>query len=290
MNGELRPFLRAPTDAYAGGDKGADSAVDGRAGRRRAMKRTPSSGAGDGLIRLASLLVFLAAWQLAAALAQTATLPAPTTVFARLGDEILSGVLPHHLGITLLRVVVSFVAAMLIGAVIGIAMGRWRRLDLFLDGWLVLGLNVPALVTIILCYVWFGLNDTAAIVAVAINKIPTVVVTVREGARAVDGRLLQVAAAYRLSRWRSLSRVYLPQLYPYLMAAARTGLSLIWKIVLVVELLGRSDGIGFQLNVFFQFFDIAGILAYTLVFAAVVLLAEAAILRPLDRRLARWRN
>ena len=50
---------------------------------------------------------------------------------------------------------------------------------------MLVGLNVPALVTIILCYVWFGLNDTAAIVAVAINKIPTVIVTVREGARAV---------------------------------------------------------------------------------------------------------
>ncbi|HRP98634.1 MAG TPA: ABC transporter permease subunit, partial [Rhodocyclaceae bacterium] len=83
---------------------------------------------------------------------------------------------------------------------------------------------------------------------------------------------------------------YLPQLVPYLMAAARSGLSLIWKIVLVVELLGRSNGIGFQLNVFFQFFDIAGILAYTLVFAAVVLLVEAAAMRPLERRLTKWRG
>jgi len=113
---------------------------------------------------------------------------------------------------------------------------------------------------------------------------------VREGARAIDRNLMQVAHAYRLPRWRTLTRVYLPQLYPYLMAAARSGLSLIWKIVLVVELLGRSNGIGFQLNMFFQFFDIAGILAYTLVFAAIVLIAEAAGLRPLERRLTRWRG
>ena len=89
---------------------------------------------------------------------------------------------------------------------------------------------------------------------------------------------------------RTLVRVYLPQLYPYLMAAARTGLSLIWKIVLVVELLGRSNGIGFQLNVFFQLFDIAGILAYTLVFASIVLLVEALFMRPLERRLTGWRH
>ena len=101
---------------------------------------------------------------------------------------------------------------------------------------------------------------------------------------------MQVADAYRLSRWRRFTQVYLPQLHPYLFAAARTGLSLIWKIVLVVELLGRSEGIGFQLNVFFQLFDIAGILAYTLVFAGVVLIVEAFVLRPLERRLTRWRG
>jgi NitT/TauT family transport system permease protein len=73
------------------------------------------------------------------------------------------------------------------------------------------------------------------------------------------------------------------------MAAARSGLALIWKIVLVVELLGRSNGVGFQLGTFFQFFDITGILAYTFAFAAVVLVVEAILMRPLERRLTRWR-
>ncbi|MFN3987457.1 MAG: ABC transporter permease [Rhodocyclaceae bacterium] len=244
----------------------------------------------DAALRVASLLVFLLIWQVAAVWMQSATLPTPMTVLARVWQETASMVLPEHLMVTLGRVVIAFAAAMVIGTAIGIAMGHWRRLDTFLDAWLVLGLNIPALVTIILCYVWFGLNDWAAILAVAINKIPTVIVTVREGARAIDPRLMQVARAYRLPRRVTFVRVYLPQLVPYLMAAARSGLSLIWKIVLVVELLGRSNGIGFQLNVFFQFFDIAGILAYTLVFAAIVLLVEALLLRPLERRLTAWRG
>ncbi|MBN8441618.1 MAG: ABC transporter permease [Thauera sp.] len=258
--------------------------------RRRDAAARPGAGHVSALLRVSSLIAFVLLWQLTAVLLQSPSLPPPAAVFERLIDETASMAMPLHLGITLTRVGVSFLLAMAIGTVIGIAMGHWRRLDTFLDAWLVLGLNIPALVTIILCYVWFGLNDWAAIVAVAINKIPTVVVTVREGARAIDPRLMQVAAVYRLSRWRTFSRVYLPQLHPYLMAAARAGLSLIWKIVLVVELLGRSNGIGFQLNVFFQFFDIAGILAYTLVFAGVVLLAEALLLRPLERRLTAWRG
>lgn len=240
-------------------------------------------------LRIASLFVFVLLWQLGASLADSRTLPDPLAVLARIGAETASLALPGHLAVTLGRVAVAFAVAMLVGALVGMAMGRWRKVDAFLDAWLVLGLNIPALVTIILCYVWFGLNDWAAIVAVAINKIPTVIVTVREGARAVDPRLLEVARAYRLGRRTTFLRVYLPQLAPWLIAAARSGLSLIWKIVLVVELLGRSEGVGFQLNVFFQFFDITGILAYTLVFAGVVLAAEGWLLRPLERRLGAWR-
>ena len=74
------------------------------------------------------------------------------------------------------------------------------------------------------------------------------------------------------------------------MAATRGGLALIWKIVLVVELLGRSDGIGFQLHMAFQVFDVASILAYSLAFIAVVQLIELALLQPLERRASAWRE
>ena len=242
------------------------------------------------LVRAASLLGLALIWQIAALVVHSDVLPGPLAVLAALIAHTLSGELPYHLAITLARVAASFLLAMAIGTAVGIVMGRYRKLDLVLDGALVLGLNIPALVTIILCYVWFGLNDVAAVLAVALNKIPTVIVMVREGARAVDPKLLAVAQAYRVPRWVTLRRVFLPQLYPYLMGAARSGLALIWKIVLVVELLGRSNGVGFQLHLYYQFFDISSILAYTLAFAAVVLLVEALVMRPLEKRLTRWRT
>ena len=178
---------------------------------------------------------------------------------------------------------------MLVGVVVGFLMGRFALADTMLDGVLIVGLNVPALVVIILCYLWFGLIEAAAIAAVAVNKMPLVAVTVREGVRAVDRGLLQVGTVFGVSLGRRLLHIYLPQLYPYLMAAARSGLSLIWKIVLVVELLGRSDGVGFQLGSFFQFFDITSILAYTLAFVLVIYSIESLVLRPLEAHLTRWR-
>lgn len=247
------------------------------------------SGARESWLRWLFLLGFLLVWQWAAMVVNKPLLPAPTVVLSTLWADLTGGSLLYHLAITLARVAVSFLIAMAFGTALGILMGRYRDVDAALDSLLVLALNIPALVTIILCYIWFGLTETAAVTAVALNKIPTVVVTVREGARAVDRQLMEVAGVYRVSKWRIFAHVYLPQLYPYLMAAARSGLALIWKIVLVVELLGRSNGVGFQLGTFFQFFDITGILAYTLAFAAVVLMVEAVLMRPLERRLTRWR-
>jgi NitT/TauT family transport system permease protein len=164
-----------------------------------------------------------------------------------------------------------------------------KRADAFFDSWLILFLNIPALVTIILCYIWFGLNEVAAILAVAINKIPNVAVTMREGARALERQYFDLARVYRLGNWRILRHVVLPQLSPFFAASARSGLALVWKIVLVVELLGRSNGVGFQLNLFFQLFDVPSILAYTIAFVAVVQLIEVGLFKPWERHANRWR-
>jgi NitT/TauT family transport system permease protein len=240
--------------------------------------------------QIASVVLLLVLWHGAAIAAGSAMLPTPASVLTALGEEIENGELPYHLGATLARVAVSFCLAFLIGAAVGIAMGRIEPLDRFLDPWLVLLLNVPALVIIILAYVWFGLIEAAAVAAVAVNKIPNVVVTLREGARALDRDLLEMARCFRLGHWPTLRHVVLPQMFPYMMASARSGLALIWKIVLVVELLGRSNGVGFQLHLFFQLFDVASILAYTFAFVAVVQLIELAILQPLERRVTVWRR
>jgi len=128
------------------------------------------------------------------------------------------------------------------------------------------------------------------VLAVTLNKLPATAVTVREGARALDRDLAEMARSFRMRRWLVLRHVMLPQLIPYLIVSARSGLALIWKIILVAELLGRSSGVGFQIEVYFQLFDVAGILAYTIAFSLIVQLIEWVLLQPLERRATRWRR
>jgi NitT/TauT family transport system permease protein len=238
----------------------------------------------------ASVLVLLASWQIAAHLADSRLFPPPLAVVESLAAEIRDGALMAHLGVTLARVAVSFVIAMAVGAAIGLALGRLPLLDRWAHPWLVVLLNVPALVVIILTYVWLGLVESALLLAVALNKIPNVAVTVREGARALERDYADVASVYRFGFLKTLRDVIAPQLAPYLLAAARNGLALIWKIVLVVELLGRSNGVGFQLQSYFQLFDVARVIAYAAAFVLCVLAIELAVLSPLERRIGRWRR
>ncbi|CAN0492219.1 MAG: ABC transporter permease [Mameliella sp.] len=238
-----------------------------------------------------SIIGLFLLWILCATLtADPSVLPQPWSLFPPAAREIGSGELPFHLGATLLRVIWAFALAMTIGIALGLVMGRSESLNRWLDPWLVIFLNLPALVLIVLCYLWIGLNETAAILAVTLNKIPNVATVIREGARALDPDLDAMARVYRMSWLARMRHVTLPQLAPFITAAARSGVAVIWKIVLVVEFLGRSNGVGFQIHLYFQLFDVAMVLVYALSFIAVMLAVEWLVLQPWERRIRRWRT
>ncbi|KQP51351.1 ABC transporter permease [Methylobacterium sp. Leaf399] len=240
--------------------------------------------------RLVSVLVLLAGWQVAAMLADSRLLPAPLTILAFIVSESATGDLWRNVGLTLARVGVSFLIAMVLGVILGIALGRFRRLNLVLDTPLLILLNTPALVITVLAYIWVGLNEGAAVLAVVLNKLPNVAVILREGARGLDPQLEEMARTYRFDRRTWIAHVLVPQLQPFVVAAARSGLSLSWKIVLVIELLGRPNGVGFAINFYFvQSLNVAAIVGYSIVFMSVMIAIDILILQRLEAHVRRWR-
>ncbi|MCA8881688.1 MAG: ABC transporter permease [Rhodobacteraceae bacterium] len=229
-------------------------------------------------------------WGLAVLKGDPRILPAPPEVAADIIREARSGALFFNMAQTLRRVALSFALAMGLGTALGLILGRHPAVARWFDPWVTILLNLPALVIIVLCYLWIGLNEVAAITAVALNKTAMVVVTVREGVRSVDPALDEMARIYRLTPVARLRHVTLPQLAPFLAASARNGLAIIWKIVLVVEFLGRSNGVGFQIHLYFQLFDVSMVLAYAVSFVAVMLVIELVLIRPLEARAGSWRR
>jgi NitT/TauT family transport system permease protein len=240
-------------------------------------------------IRIASLIALVIVWQLASLTVSEQYVPGPATTFSALWELVQRGELMKHFNVTMMRMLISFAIAMLVGMAIGTLMGLFRRAEQSLDLIVMVGLTIPGLCYIIVSFMWLGLNDRAAVLAIAWTTFPAIAINIWQGVKAIDQRLIDMARVFGASGWRRTSRVVIPQVLPYLMAAARFGLGIIWKVTVLVELLGRSDGIGYMLNYSFQMFNMAHVFAWTIFFTLVMLVIELAILKPIEQRMFRWR-
>ena len=244
----------------------------------------------NGAITAVALLGLVLFWTVLAWLrADPTVLPTPLAVWEIVRAEAAAGALWEHMRATIGRVGAAFGLAMSLGLIIGYAMGRSATLDRWFGAWLLVFLNIPALVVIVLCYLWIGLNEVAAITAVALNKTAMVAVTIREGTRALDSQLEDMARSYRMGRAAHFRHIVLPQLWPFIASSTRNGLAIIWKIVLVVEFLGRSNGVGFQIHLYFQLFEIGYVMAYAFSFVLFVLAIEWSLIALFERRATHWR-
>ncbi|MBY6158108.1 ABC transporter permease [Pseudooceanicola nitratireducens] len=245
----------------------------------------------DWIVAALSLVCLVALWALASAVkADPLVLPSPRATLTVWAELAARGELWIQMRATLIRVAIAFTLAMGLGSVIGILLGRHPGADRFFGPWVTVFLNIPALVVIVLCYLWIGLNETAAIAAVTLNKVAQVITTLRDGTRATNSDHDDMAQVFGMSRMAHLRHVLLPQLAPFFAVAARNGLAMIWKIVLVVEFLGRSSGIGFKIHLHFQNFQTAHVLAYALTFVTVMLAIEMLVIRRWEEAAGRWRG
>ncbi|HEX7005057.1 MAG TPA: ABC transporter permease subunit [Trueperaceae bacterium] len=242
------------------------------------------------ILRGLSYLSILVAWLIAAALMDTDLMPGPVATFEFILHELERGVLLMHLWATVQRVLIAFTVALLLGIGIGAAMGLSKRIDDLLEGWLVAGLTIPRIILFVMAYLLLGLSDSAAIAALVVTVLPTVVVQIREGTRALDGKLIEMAVAYRRSKPALWRHVILPQLMPYVIGTSRASLSLAWKMVVLAELLGRTSGVGYQISFYFQMFNMKGILAYGVTMMVILAIIDVVVFGAIQRSAFRWRR
>ncbi|GGA75484.1 ABC transporter permease [Nitratireductor aestuarii] len=241
-------------------------------------------------ISLLSVLALVGIWQVGAWSLPSSVLPAPTTVVQALAANLAKPDIWIDIGITLSRIAAAFLISMCVALVLGFSMALSKTAGVFFHVWIVCGITVPALVTILTLYMIIGLNDTAAVIGAAAPVIPVLAINIREGVKGIDPRLLGMAQAFRAKRRQQFASVMVPQIAPMLLASTRFGIGLIWKMVLFVELLGRGSGVGYRIEFFYQMFNMTEVLAYALSFVFVMLFIEVAILGTIERRIFRWKK
>ena len=240
------------------------------------------------VIQLAALLTFLAVWQLLHIITAKGVLPGPADAFPKFLDIVGSGKFIEPLWATLVRTVVGFIGGFTLGVAYGIAAGRveWFRHATWLVFLVFLFFNT--LVLIFWGLALFGnTSNMAAAVISSIAVAPTVGVYMRDVVLSMDDELLEMASAYRVSRWHRAIDVYLPFLTPAMLACARIGFSLAWKITLLAEVFGLPNGLGWQIEQSYSGYQIATVMAWVAVFIVMLLLVEQ-VIRLVERRVVKW--
>jgi NitT/TauT family transport system permease protein len=241
-------------------------------------------------LRVVSVLLMLGIWQLVSAAVTADVLPTPLTTLGAVRGAYADGYVWQDMLVTSGRILAAFALAMLVSVVFGMALGVVGWFGRMFDFWVTISASIPSLLYIVVAYLWFGLNESAAIVATALVVAPSATFNVLQGVKSLDPQLSEMARAYGISRWITVRRVLLPQTLPFLFAAGRTSLALTWKIVIFVELMGRSSGVGYRIQYWYNLFRMDRVLASALPFMLVMLVVELIVIRRLETFLFRWRR
>jgi NitT/TauT family transport system permease protein len=236
-----------------------------------------------------SLMILLILWQTISLLYPPSFIPDPKRVLKEIFNIFAAGDFFFHMYHTMIRVIAGFFFSFIISIILAIAMGTNRFIEMLFELWVVVGLTIPGLAWAIISLIWFGITEASAIFSIIVIVTPMIIVTILEGVKALDSELVDMARTFRANNWLIIKDVIIPQLIPYFLSATRFGLAFSWKVVVISELLGLSNGIGYMINYNYGLFSMVGVLAWTISFTMIMFLLEFFLIRPAEKRVTRWR-
>lgn len=216
-------------------------------------------------------------------------LPSPLSTMDEAIRLVTDGSFFFHMYQSLRRVFVGATVAMLFSVAVGIYMGTVRMGEHFFQPLVVLGLTIPGLMWALIAVMLFGINEFASYFAVAVTTFPMLVINIWAGVKSLDKELLDMSHVFHFTKAMKITQVILPQLVSNIFAATRYGLGLAWKVVVVVEMFGTSNGVGYQVMKSYQVFNMQGVIAWTLTFVLAMIVIEYGIINLAERRLTAWR-
>jgi NitT/TauT family transport system permease protein len=215
------------------------------------------------------------------------TLEEVAATFVRLTT---SGILPHHVLDTVLRLLAGFALAAVVGVAIGVAMGRWRRAeDIFLP-LVSIGAPIPGLAYAPLFLLWFGLGNRAAVLLVAFVSAFPVIFNTWTGVKAVKEIWVRSAQAMGADDRRLFMKVILPGALPYILIGLRLGLAQAWRILVGIEMLAAVPwGLGWMIFGAREFLNTDVMLAGIVVIGVLGLALEKLVFQKIENyTVVRW--
>lgn len=257
----------------------------------RSLREAPRPRALSLALRVLVPLLILAGWWLGSASgAIAANVLAPPWLVAETTYSLLqSGVLWHHLSLSLSRAGLGLLLGGGVGLALGVAAGLSKLAEELIDPTMQMVRAVPFLALIPLLIVWFGIGESSKVLLIAAGAAKPLYLNAFGGVRNVDPKVLEAAKIFGLSRWRTIVEIHLPAALPALMVGLRLAMTMSLLALIGVEVINTTRGIGFLMLQAQEYFR-TDILIVCVVIYALFGLATDLLVRALERRIMPWRR
>ncbi len=271
----------------------APSGVD-QSTRERGRSRSLRSAGLPFAVTLASLVLMLGGWALAALLINDQnTLPTPGTVVSRFFDLLSKGpggpTLTTNILTSLRRILLGWGIGVIGGVAIGTAMAVNRWLRLLIEPVVEIARPIPPLALIPLLIIWFGIGESPKIIILVFATLPVVLIATVSAIRGVDQNWDRAAQTLGASRWQRVWRVTVRGALPEILVGIRIGQGLAWGTLIAAEIIASTAGLGYMILQAGTYLDTPTVFVGVIVIGLLAYLIDR-LLRVAEHVLVPWKG
>jgi len=241
------------------------------------------------LIRLASVAIFLAAWEWYGRRTDPILFTYPTAVIEAFWKLLWSGELLRQLLVSLGALAAGFGLSLVLGVGLGLAMGRSRLAEAIFEPHVNALYATPQVALTPLLMMWLGLGFGVKVAVVFLFAFFPILINTASGAKNVSASMVEVGRAYLASRRQILFKVVFPAALPFIMAGVRIAVGRGVVGMIVAELFTVITGLGAMLSLYGNIFETAKMFVVIIVLAGLGVGLIHAV-QILERRLAQWKE
>lgn len=243
----------------------------------------------DLAIRVAAVAVILLLWELGARQMNPLLFVPPSRIAQAAVYVVGSGELWKYLSISLKAFVIGVCGGTVAGIVVGVALARFRPLDLSLEPFMIALYSTPTVALIPLMMIWFGTGEKAKSVVIFLFALFPILLNTYQGVKSVDSRLLEVARSFRSTERALWLDVIIPASLPFIVAGMRLGIGRALVGMVISDLLLAVTGIGYLIVKYQMLFQVDRMFV-PVVTLSLLGITLVQVLRWLETKVAPWQQ
>lgn len=243
----------------------------------------------ENLLITTGFFLLLAGWQLLSVFMHDLIISSPSEAITSLYDLIVDARFNEHFFPSLKRITLGIFMGSAAGFGLGVVAGLNNNIRYLLEPLRWLLMSIPPIILVVLGMLWFGMGSTMVVFIISIVIAPVVYISTCKGIEMVDTSLVEMTRIYGFSFLMRLRHLYLPAIIGPLSAALVIITGSAARMVVMAELLGANNGIGFAIGDARSNLEIPELFAWVVSVIAIVAMFEFVFLKPLQSHFSKWK-